>query len=365
MVVVSSIDPPSKYIRLQYDGLTTEAFWDLAWYTKTLQVHTVCQFKNVFDFKWLLKYRVFDSILWGISMVAKSRFCLMYPCLIRPKNITSEKKNIMEQFISTEAASNFRVTASGNEKIKKTVMIVDDDLEIQQLLKSFYADLDFNLQIFSDPLQALTHLQPKPVKRIVVCETVDLIICDLKMPRMDGLEFMDRLREANLQIPVIMITGHASKETAIEALHKGAFDYITKPINFLELGVLSRRAIKLRSLEEDYHALKKVLVRSWRMDEILGKSPKMQQLFDLIGRVAAFPSNVLITGESGTGKEMVARTIHAQSSRAEKPFIAVNCSAIPENLLESELFGHVRGSFTGATFAGNQNIGREGGHSTD
>ncbi len=225
----------------------------------------------------------------------------------------------------------------------KTAVLIDDDPEIQIFLAELFGIEGYATHTFGSGTEALEALGPKG--RDLPC---DVIICDLKLPDIDGLEVIDRLRLQGVSAPVILVTAHGAVETAIEALQKGAFDYITKPINAAELLTVSSRAIKLHQIEQDYEVLRRQVEQGSRKGALIGKSHKMQQIFTLIDRVAVSTASVLITGESGTGKEMVARAIHDASPRASKPFIAINCSAIPDNLLESELFGHKRGSFTGA-----------------
>ena len=239
----------------------------------------------------------------------------------------------------------FRTQEADSTK-KSKVFIVDDEETTREVLKAFYLKAGYDAVAYSTPLEALTDLGEGSNARTSVC---DLVICDLRMPEIDGLQFLDRVKKIVGHPPVILVTAHASVETAVEGLGKGAFDYITKPINFSEIAVISDRAIKVHRLEESYRSVRRELSRSWMLEDIVGKSPQMQRVFDFIRRVSPASCNVLINGESGTGKEMVARAIHARGPRAKKPFVAINCSAIPENLLESELFGHAKGSFTGAT----------------
>ncbi len=178
-------------------------------------------------------------------------------------------------------------------------------------------------------------------------QPVDLIISDIKMPKQDGVGLLSGLRERGLDTPVIMITAYASSDSAIQAMQQGAFDYITKPFKIEEFKLIIHRALT----ETERHVKGEASPPQAdvpAMGGLMGRSPRMVELYKLISRVAVVDSTVLITGESGTGKELVARTIHYNSHRSAKPFVAINCGAIPEQLLESELFGHVKGSFTGA-----------------
>ncbi|MBC7105935.1 MAG: sigma-54-dependent Fis family transcriptional regulator, partial [Firmicutes bacterium] len=177
-------------------------------------------------------------------------------------------------------------------------------------------------------------------------EAPSLVLLDLKMPEMDGLEVLRRLREMSPRLPVIMITAYGTIETAIEAMKLGAVDYITKPFDLDELKIVVRKALELSHLITEVTFLRAELAA--RYDRMVGESPAMQEVRRLIARVAKTDATVLITGESGTGKEVAALAIHQNSPRAKAPFIVVNCAALPEPLLESELFGHEKGAFTGA-----------------
>jgi DNA-binding NtrC family response regulator len=179
-------------------------------------------------------------------------------------------------------------------------------------------------------------------------EQFDIIITDLFLPDSNGIDILKQAKEFSPYTEVILITGHASAETAVKAMKEGAFDYITKPLNFDELSILISKALEKRQLLTENVYLKKQLNNKFGFANIIGNSPPMQKLFSRMKRIAGTDSTVLVLGESGTGKELVAKAIHYNSHRKDRPFITVNCSAIPETLLESELFGHVKGSFTGA-----------------
>ncbi len=181
---------------------------------------------------------------------------------------------------------------------------------------------------------------------IVAQEPLDLVIADIRMPGLDGVGLLAAIRERGLDLPVIMITAYASSESAIQAMKHGAFDYLTKPFKIDEIKLVIQRALETRASTGEMRPAAQIEEPVLR--GIIGRSPKMIELYKLISRVALVDSTVLITGESGTGKELVARTIHYNSTRSAKPFMAINCGALPEELLESELFGHVKGSFTGA-----------------
>ncbi|MBV6419737.1 MAG: Regulatory protein AtoC [Ignavibacteriaceae bacterium] len=176
----------------------------------------------------------------------------------------------------------------------------------------------------------------------------DLVITDLEMPEMKGIELLDEIKKMNLQTSTIVITAYGSMETAIAALRGGASDYILKPVEFDELLIKVKKLFEMRDLHLENRILRKELQREYDYTNIIGKSPAIQQIFEMIKAVADTDSTVLISGNSGTGKELVAKALHYNSKRSNKPFIALNCGAISENLIESELFGHKKGAFTGA-----------------
>ncbi len=213
------------------------------------------------------------------------------------------------------------------------ILIVDDDQSLREFLEIFLAKDGFRVVTAEDGEEALKILDDLPV---------DLILADIRMPKVDGLKFLKTLRQKGLDLPVIMITAYASLDSAVEAKREGAFDYVSKPFRLEELRQLVQKAL-------ERHFQKESLQTSNCFMGIIGCSPAMNRIFELLPRVAQAPSNVLITGESGTGKELVARAIHKLSPRKDHPFVVVNCGGIPANLLESELFGYVKGAFTGAT----------------
>lgn len=176
----------------------------------------------------------------------------------------------------------------------------------------------------------------------------DLVITDITMPGMSGIEVLEQVKAMSADTEVIVITAYGTIESAVEAMKKGAADYVTKPFNRDEFRIIVERTLRLRDLEQENRQLKAELRDKYRFEGIIGTSPQITKVMEIAGRVAGSDATVLITGESGTGKELLARGIHYNSSRSEGPFVAINCAAIPENLLEGELFGHVRGAFTGA-----------------
>jgi DNA-binding NtrC family response regulator len=233
----------------------------------------------------------------------------------------------------------------------ESVMVIDDDAEMRSMIVDFLKSEGYRVYDSRLASEALARIQrgdfdvsdePQFDNRL------DLVITDLNMPEMSGIEFTQRLQAIAPHVPTIVVTAFGSIETAIEAIRKGAFDYTTKPFKLSEMSVTVARALRFRSLHLDNARLQNEIQRTHSYANIIGKSPGMQEVFDLVRRVAFATANVLIMGESGTGKERVARAIHDEGPRRGKQFVAINCTAIPETLLESELFGHAKGAFTGA-----------------
>ncbi len=219
------------------------------------------------------------------------------------------------------------------------ILVVDDEKIIRESISFILKKEGFAVTEAANGKEAYNKVQ---------AESYDLVITDLEMPEMKGIELLDHVMHINPQALVVIITAYGSLETAIAALRKGASDYILKPIEFDELLVKIHRLLDHRKLALENQYLRKELSRDYDFSNIVGKSPEMAKVFDIIQKVSQTDSTVLISGKSGTGKELVARAIHYTSRRDEKPFIAVNAGAIPETLIESELFGHKKGSFTGA-----------------
>ena len=224
-------------------------------------------------------------------------------------------------------------------RVAEKILVVDDDASLRRVL-------EYNLA--KEGYAVLTADSGEQALELLGAEQVDLLITDIKMPGMDGMDLLRRVRQASPETQVIVITAFGTIEMAVEAMKAGAFEYVTKPFNRDELSLAVRKALRLRSLEHDNARLRREVGKKYGFENIVGDSPLLQRVFRLIEKVADSDAPVLITGESGTGKELVAKAIHFRSLRADKPFVAVNCAAIPRELLESELFGHKKGAFTGA-----------------
>lgn len=226
--------------------------------------------------------------------------------------------------------------------MKYSVLIVDDE-------KNIRSGLAKSLEL--DGYRVLTAADGEEGWKSVNRDDVDLVIADLKMPRMSGEELLKRISSAYPTIPVIILTGHGTIESAVGAMRDGAFDFVTKPVNLDRLSLLVKRALSSRELHLQHRALKEEIEQlkaKQRFEKIIGKSPKMKRVMDVVEQVADTKASVLITGESGVGKELIADALHNLSGRADRPYVKVHCAALAESLLESELFGHEKGAFTGA-----------------
>jgi len=231
--------------------------------------------------------------------------------------------------------------------VKGHVVVVDDDKELRSLLRDFLTKEGYQATCFPSAVEALKAFRAGGAFE-PGGEDVDVVISDIMMAQVDGMQFLKELKAERPELPVILATAFASIDTAIEAMKQGALHYIVKPFKLAELSAIVASAVERRQLSKDVRILRREVSKNWSLHDMLGKSAGMRSVFDLVSRVAHSTANVLIQGESGTGKEMVARAVHSLGPRANKPFIAINCTAIPETLLESELFGHAKGSFTGA-----------------
>lgn len=223
-----------------------------------------------------------------------------------------------------------------NKYIMAKILVIDDEKVIRNTLKEILEYETHEVDIAVDAIEGLEMIQN---------EKYDIILCDIKMPKLDGIEALEKITEISPDTPVIMISGHGNVETAVEAIKKGAYDFIEKPLDLNRLLVIIRNATERRELIIETKTLKRKINRNYDM---IGESAAIVQIKDMIERVAPTDARVLITGENGTGKEIVARWLHEKSSRANNPFVEVNCAAIPSELIESELFGHEKGAFTSA-----------------
>lgn len=218
------------------------------------------------------------------------------------------------------------------------ILIIDDERAIRRALREILEFEKFEVDEAEDGKEGLEK---------ATAETFDIIFCDIKMPNMDGMEVLDALREASVETPVIMISGHGTIDTAVQAIKKGAFDFIEKPLDLNRILVTVRNAFDKTVLVEERKILKKTVQR-FKGDSIVGESDEIIQIKAMIEKVAPSDARVLITGGNGTGKELVARSLHDLSHRKDQSFVEVNCAAIPAELIESELFGHEKGAFTSA-----------------
>ena len=223
----------------------------------------------------------------------------------------------------------------------ETVLIVDDEKNYPLILSAVLQDVGYETLTANSGMEALEILNHANAD-------VDLVLTDMKMPVMDGIELLEKIKTINPHLPVMMMTAYGTVEKAVEAMQKGAYNYILKPFDNEGLIIFVKKAIDMYQVIKENLRLRDVVETRYNFGNIVGKSKRMQEVFELVKKMAPSSATVLIEGESGTGKELVAKSIHFNSPRKDKPFIAVNCSALSENLLESELFGHEKGAFTGA-----------------
>jgi two-component system response regulator AtoC len=223
---------------------------------------------------------------------------------------------------------------------KKRVLVVDDEENLRNMLTMIIRKEGYDVETSGDGRDALNKIKT---------DGYDFILCDLKMPKLDGLGLLRELQQYEDNGTIIMMSAYGAIETAIEAMKLGAYDYISKPFKTDEIVLTLKKAEERERLKHENSLLREQIEKVYNFENFVGKSEAMLRIFEMIKKIADYKSTVLITGESGTGKELAARAIHANSNRSEKTFVAVNCGAIPENLLESEIFGHVKGAFTDAT----------------
>jgi two-component system, NtrC family, response regulator PilR len=223
--------------------------------------------------------------------------------------------------------------------MKSRVLVVDDEESIREFLEIMLRKEGYEVTCAEDGQKALETIKKK---------SIDLVISDLQMPNMTGIELLRNVKDQYPEMLFMMITAFGTTETAVEAMKLGAYDYITKPFKIDEVRINIANALRSKNLEVENRTLKKELSKEYSFQNLVGNSETMHRIYELIKRVSQTPTNVLVTGESGTGKEMVAKAIHFNGPLKDRPFVTVNCGAIPESLMESEMFGHKKGSFTGA-----------------
>jgi len=223
--------------------------------------------------------------------------------------------------------------------IPKKILIVDDEENFRHMLSVILKKEGYDVETASNGEEALQK---------IAATSPDQVLCDIRMPQMDGLEFLSEVQKRGMDATIIMMSAYGTLDIAIEAMKLGAYDYISKPFKPDEVILTLRKAEERERLRKENELLRKEVKKEYSFENIISKNEKMQKIFEIIQKVAHYKSTILITGESGTGKELVARALHYHSDRSQKPFVPVNCGAIPENLLESELFGHIKGAFTDA-----------------
>ncbi|MGA2148545.1 MAG: sigma-54 dependent transcriptional regulator [Bryobacteraceae bacterium] len=221
--------------------------------------------------------------------------------------------------------------------MKKRILVVEDEEKLRRVIQLQLASAGYEVDLAGSAEEG-----------IKIVDRADLVLTDLKLPNMDGLEFLSRIRLQNAHVPVIMMTAFGSVETAVEAMKAGATDFLLKPFGYDHLQQVVAKALEVRALRDENRQLKAELGRRYEFDNIIGRSPGMQEIFETIERVAPTRATVLLAGESGVGKDLIARAIHFHSPRRDRPLVKINCTALPENLMESELFGYEKGAFTGA-----------------
>src|SRR5215470_13692489 len=220
---------------------------------------------------------------------------------------------------------------------KQHILVIEDEEKHRRVIGLHLSSLGYGCTAAGTAEEGLKH-----------AGEADLVLTDLKLPGMDGLAFLDRLRAQNMNTPVIVMSAFGTVENAVEAMKKGAVDFLPKPFSLDHLTVVVEKALEVRKLRDENRELREALSQRYQFENIVGRSAPMQEIFGTVARVAPTRATVLLCGESGVGKDMIARAIHQHSPRKDRPFVKINCTAIPENLMESELFGYEKGAFTGA-----------------
>jgi len=226
--------------------------------------------------------------------------------------------------------------------VERRILIIDDDRSMCEVLEAELSLRGFELTAITSPEEALRQLAENDFA---------VVLTDINMHGMSGVDLCRQIVESREDLPVVVMTAYGSMEAAVAAIRAGAYDFVTKPFEMDDIALTLERALKHRALRDEVRRLRRVVVDQQKFDEILGTSAAMKKMYDLVARVAETETTLLITGESGTGKELVAKALHQRSVRKDGPFVAINCAAMPENLLESELFGHTKGAFTDARMA--------------
>src|SRR5579864_6718846 len=222
--------------------------------------------------------------------------------------------------------------------MKKRILVVEDEDKLRRVIELHLTSAGFDIDKARSAEEALK-----------LVDRADMVITDLRLPSMDGLQLLSLIRRQNAHAPVVVMTAYGTVETAVEAMKSGATDFLLKPFSLDHLTAVVQKALEVRALRDENRQLKEELGRRYEFDNIKGRSAAMQEIFSTIERVAPTRATVLLAGESGVGKDLIARAIHFHSPRRDRPFVKINCTAIPENLMESELFGYEKGAFTGAT----------------
>jgi len=227
----------------------------------------------------------------------------------------------------------------GRDMFKERILVADDEQSMREFLDIMLKKEGYKVSLASHGEEVL---------KLAERDIFDLILMDIRMPKLDGISVLKKVKSLSPETIVIMITAYASADTAIKAMKEGAYDYVTKPFKVDEIKLIIKNALEKKNLQKENTLLKQVVRDRYHFNNILGQCPNMLALYDLLEKVAPTKTNILITGESGTGKELVAKAIHYNSPRKDNPFVTLNCGAIPESLIESELFGHMKGAFTDA-----------------